>query len=200
MFINTGIHRCGKVTMSTCPFLQWRIFRLLLICPHCSGNAIMHSCREKTKRQILCNVMVADRPGLNNATVWTWASYLTSLNFNFPQNRHNASFIQLWRGLNRSPSGKHPTQGLIVNQCALFFMTLEGHDCDPRTRTIGKGTLGSLCSSFPSPLNYLLNSGRFRICKLKYSGEKWHVFCNLLQNEPGKKYIYMSRWHKYGKY
>lgn len=106
VFTNTEIHMRVQITIFACLFLQWRIFRLLLMCPPCSRNAFMYSCREKMKRQILCNSMVSDRPGLNNATVCTLASYLTSLNFNFPQNGHKAASIRLRRGLSRRPPGK----------------------------------------------------------------------------------------------
>lgn len=37
---------------------------------------------DEGEKQKLCNPMVSD--GLNNAIVWTWASYSTSLNFNSP--------------------------------------------------------------------------------------------------------------------
>lgn len=63
-----------------CSFSQGRTFRLFPTCPTLPTKRL-HAFMQKDrgKRQLLCNVIVSDRPGSNTATVWTWASYWTNL-------------------------------------------------------------------------------------------------------------------------
>lgn len=73
------IHQSAQIT--NCWFvLTVKDIQVPPVCPHCPQNAFTQR-GDRGKRQ-MCNLMVSDGPGLN-ATAWTWASYLTSLNFNF---------------------------------------------------------------------------------------------------------------------